>query len=112
MFARARVLRALHEGAEIEILLKTTHEMYPKNLDLHFLIEVYPILTKPMREVLYLATLNRGAINQTDLVAIFAAQLPNKLAPKQITDFVNVLKKYPERHKQTREDLEKVTKLL
>jgi DNA-binding MarR family transcriptional regulator len=106
------VLRALHEGAKPEILLKTTREIYPNDKGLHFLIEAYPILEKPARDVLYLATLNRGAINQTDLIAIFAAQLQNKLTPKQITQFIEVLKKYPEQHQQTQKNLKELYDLL
>ena len=106
------VLLALHEGAKPEVLLKTTRKIYPENKDLHFLIEAVPILGKHALDVLYLAVLNRGVINQTDLIAIFAAQLQNKLNPKQITQFIKVLKKYPERHQQTRKNLKELTDLL
>jgi len=106
------VLLALHEGAKPEVLLKTTREIYPDNKDLHFLIEAVPILGKHALDVLYLAVLNRGEINQTDLIAIFAAQLQNKLNPKQITQFIEVLKKYPDRHQQTRKNLRELSDLL
>ena len=69
------VLLALHEGTKPEVLLKTTREIYPENKDLHFLIEAAPILGKQALDVLYLAALNRGEINQTDLISIFAAQM-------------------------------------
>jgi hypothetical protein len=106
------VLFAIHEGAKPEVLLKTTREIYPENKDLHFLIEAVPILGKHALDVLYLAVLNRGVINQTDLIAIFAGQLQNKLNPKQITQFIEVLKKYPERHQQTRKNLRELSDLL
>lgn len=106
------VLLALHEGAEPRALLKTTREIYPEDKDLHFLIEAVPILGKHALDVLYLAVLNRGAINQTDLISIFAAQTIDKLAPNQIAQFVAVLKKYPERHQQTRKDLRELADLL
>ena len=106
------VLLALHEGAKPEALLKTTREIYPENKDLHFLIEAVPILGKHALDVLYLAVLNRGAINQTDLISIFAAQMQNKLTPKQITQFIAVLKKYPEQHQQTRKNLRELSDLL
>jgi len=106
------IFLALHEGAKQEVLLKTTREIYPENKDLHFLIEAVPILGKHALDVLYLAVLNRGVINQTDLIAIFAAQLQNKLNPKQITQFIEVLKKYPELHQQTRKNLRELSNLL
>ena len=106
------ILLALHEGAKPQVLLKTTREIYPDNKDLHFLIEAVPILGKHALDILYLAVLNRGVINQTDLISIFAAQLQNKLNPKQITQFVKVLKKYPERHQQTRKNLGELYELL
>jgi len=106
------VLLALHEGAKPEVLLKTTREIYPENKDLHFIIEAVPILGKHALDVLYLAVLNRGEINQTDLIAIFAAQVQDKLTPKQITQFIAVLKKYPEQHQQTRKNLRELSDLL
>lgn len=106
------VLRALHEGVKPEILLKTTHEIYPDNKDLHFDIEAIPILGRYALDVLYLATSNRGAINQTDLISIFAAQMQNKLNPKQIKQFIAVLKKYPERHQQIHKSLRELSDLL
>ena len=106
------VLLALHEGTKPEVLLKTTREIYPENKDLHFLIEAVPILGKHALDVLYLAAVNRGEINQTDLISIFAAQVQDKLTPKQITQFIAVLKKYPERHQQTRKNLRELANLL
>ena len=106
------VLLALHEGAKPEVLLKTTREIYPENKDLHFLIEAVPILGKHALDVLYLAVLNRGTINQTDLISIFAAQVQDKLTSKQISQFIEVLKRYPERHQQTRKNLRELSDLL
>jgi len=106
------VLLAIHEGAKPEVLLKKTLEIYPDNKGLHFLIEAVPILGKHALDVLYLAVLNRGVINQTDVTAIFAAQLQNKLNPKQITQFIKVLKKYPEIHQQTRKSFKEISDLL
>jgi len=106
------VLLALHEGAKPEVLFKTTREIYPDSKDLYFIIEAVPILGKHALNVLYLAVLNRGEINQTDLISIFAAQLQNKLNPKQITQFIEILKKYPERHQQTRKNLRELYDLL
>jgi hypothetical protein len=106
------VLLAIHEGAKPEVLLKSTRGIYPHYKDLHFLIEAVPILGKHALDVLYLAVLNRGEINQTDLISIFASQAQNKLNPKQIRQFIKVLKKYPERHQQTRKNLKELYDLL
>ena len=106
------ILLALHEGAKPEVLLKTTREIYPENKDLQFLIEAVPILGKHALDISYLAVLNRGVIEQTDLTSIFAAQMLDKLTPKQITQFIAVLKKYPEQHQQTRKNLRELSDLL
>jgi hypothetical protein len=106
------VFLALHEGAEPEALLKTAREIYPENRNLHFIIEAVPILGEHALDVLYLAVLKRGAINETDLISIFAAQTVNKLTPKQIAQFIEVLKKYPEQHQKTRKDLKELSDLL
>jgi hypothetical protein len=106
------VFLALHEGAKPETLLKTTLEIYPKDKSLQFLIEAVPILGKHALDVLYLAALNRGAIDQTDLTSIFAAQVQNKFNPKQIREFITVLKKYPEQYQRTRKNLKELSDLL
>lgn len=103
---------ALHERANPEILLRTTCEIYPENKTLQFLIEAAPILGEYALDVLYLIALNKGVIEQIDLTSIFAAQILNKLTPKQIKEFVSVLKKYPEQHQQTRKDLRELSDLL
>lgn len=103
---------ALIEGAKPEPLLTKTLQIYPEDKDLHLLIETTPILGKNALDVLCLAVLNRGAINETDLISIFAAQMQNKLTSKQITQFIAVLKKYPEQHHQTRKNLKELFDLL
>jgi hypothetical protein len=106
------VLRALHEGAKPETLLRATLEIYPENKNLQLLIEAIPILGKHASDVLYLVVKTRGAIEQTDLTSIFAAQTLDKLTPKQIREFVAVLKKYPTQHQQTRKSLKELSDLL
>jgi hypothetical protein len=103
---------AVHERTKTETLLKTAREIYPEDKDLHLVIEAAPILGQHALDVLYLAVLNRGEINPLDLVSIFAAQAIDKFTPKQISQFVEVLKKYPERHQQTRKDLRELADLL
>jgi DNA-binding PadR family transcriptional regulator len=106
------VFLALHERAKPEVLLKTTREIYPKNEDLHFLIKGVPILGKHVLDVLYLAVLKRGKINQTDLTTIFAAQMLDKFTPEQITKFIATLKEYPKIHQQTSKNLTKLSDLV
>ena len=103
---------AVHERAKTETLLKTAREIYPEDKDLHLVIEAAPILGQLALDVLFLAAMNRGTINQTDLISILAAQTVNKLAPNQITEFIRVLKKYPEQHQTTRKNLRELVDLL
>lgn len=103
------VFIALYERAKQEVLLQTTREIYPEDKDLQFLIEGVPILGQYALEVLYLAALNRGEINPTDLIAIFAAQLQNKFTPKQRAEFITVLRKYPQQHRKTYDELKRIT---
>ena len=106
------IFLALHEGAKPEVLLRTTLEFYPKDKKLQFLIEAVPILGKFAFDILYLVALNKGVIEQIDLTSIFAAQTVNKLTPKQVREFVTVLKKYPKQHQQTRKSLKELSDLL
>jgi hypothetical protein len=106
------IFLALHEGAKPEVLLRTTLEFYPENKNLQLLIEGAPILGKYALDILYLVALNKGVIEQIDLASIFAAQTVNKLTPKQIREFVTVLKKYPEQHQQTRKNLKELFDML
>jgi hypothetical protein len=110
---------ALHEGTEPKTLLRKTLEVYPEDRKLQFLIEAVPILGKNAFDVLYLAALSEGLIEQSDLTSIFAAQMQKKLTPKQIRQFIAVLNKYPEPHqqckdyiKQTRQNLQELSDLL
>jgi hypothetical protein len=103
---------AISEGAKSEALLKATLEIYPNNKNLHFLVEAVPVLGEYAREVLYLVAMTRGAIEQTDLTSIFAAQTINKLAPQQIKEFVAILKRYPEQRQQIRKSLRELSDLI
>lgn len=89
---------ALCEGVKSESLLKTTLEIYPNNKNLQFLIEAVPILGKNAFDVLHLAVSNKGVIEERQLISIFANQ--KKLTPEQRTQFIRVLKKYPELYRQ------------
>jgi len=89
---------ALCEGIKSESLLKTTLEIYPDNKNLQFLIEAVPILGKNAFDVLHLAVSNKGVIEQRQLISIFDNQ--KELTPKQRTQFIRVLKKYPELYQQ------------
>jgi hypothetical protein len=106
------VLLALHEGAEPEAILKITRKIHPENKDLHLIIEAAPILGPHVMQVIYLAAINRGKIEQTDLIAIFAAQIQDKFTPEQITRFIQVFKKYPEQHQRARKNLRELADLL
>jgi hypothetical protein len=109
----------LCEGAKPETLLSRTLEIYPENGDLQFLIEAVPILGRNAFDVLYLAALTNGQIEQTDVASILAAQMQRKFAPEVKRQFIAVLKKYPETHqrfvdsvKQVRKNLTELSDLL
>lgn len=113
------VFLALSEGAEPKTLLMRTRDVYPENSSLQFLIEAVPILGKNAFDVLYMTALNKGVVEEADLTQVFAAQMQKKFTPEQVTQFVKVLKKYPEPHqrcadyiKQTRKNLDELSKLL
>jgi hypothetical protein len=103
---------AIGVGAKSEALLRAILEIYPDNKTLHFLVEAVPVLGEYAREVLYLVAVTRGAIEQTDLTSIFAAQTINKLSPQQIKKFVAILKRYPEQRQQIRKSLRELSDLI
>ena len=94
------IFLALHEGAKQEVLLRTTLEIYPENKNLQFIIEAVPILGKHAFKILYLAVLTKGEIEQRDITSLFATQMQEKLTPKQVKQFITILKKYPEPYQQ------------
>jgi len=104
------IILAMSEKAKPEILLRKTQEIYPENRDLHFLIEVIPILGESAFKMLYLAVITNGKIEQNDLIPIFAAQ--GKLTDEDLRKYISILKKYPERHKQHAEYIKRVGKNL
>lgn len=106
------IFLALHEGAKPEVLLGTTLKIYPKDKNLQCLIEAVPILGKNAFNVLYLAVLNKGVIKQRDLTSIFAAQMQEKFTPKQVRQFIAVLKKYPEPYRQYTDAINQIRKNL
>jgi len=106
------IFLALHEGAKQEVLLRTTLEIYPENKNLQFIIEAVPILGKNAFDALYLAVLTKGVIKQRDLTSIFAAQMQKKLTPKQLRQFMMVLKKYTEPYQQYADYINQIRKNL
>jgi hypothetical protein len=92
------IFLALCEGAKTGKLLMRTLKVYPEDRDLQFLIEVVPILGRNAFDVLYLAALTNGQIEQTDVASILATQMQRKFAPEVTRQFIAVLKKYPEQH--------------
>ena len=103
---------ALHEGAKQEVLLRTTLEIYPENKNLQFIIEGVPILGKHALRVLYLAVLTKGEIEQRDITSLFAAQMQEKLTPKQQRQFLAIIKKYPEPYQKLRDYINQIQKNL
>jgi succinate dehydrogenase flavin-adding protein (antitoxin of CptAB toxin-antitoxin module) len=82
-------------------------------------VETVPILGRNAFDVLYLAALSKGMIEQSDLTSIFAAQMQKKLTPEEIRQFIAMLKKYPEPYqlcadyaKQAHKNLRELSSLL
>lgn len=91
---------ALCLGAKPNAVLRRTVEIYPEERNLQFTIETVPILGENAFNILRLAVLNKGVIEQGDLMSTFAAQMLKGLAPQQVGQFIAVLRKYPELHQQ------------
>ena len=113
------IFLALCEGAKSDILLRRTREIYPEERDLQFLIETVPILGKHAFDVLRLAVLTDGQIEQADVESILVAQIQNQSTPEATRQYIAVLKKYPEQHqrhvdyvKQTQKKLSDLSDLL
>lgn len=113
------IFLALSEGAEPKTLLMRTREVYPEDTGLQFLIETAPILGKNAFDVLYLAALTNGQIEQTDIDSILAKQMRTKFTPEVITQFITVARKYPQQYQkivdsvnQTQEKISQLSHLL
>lgn len=93
-------------------LLKRTLEVYPENTALQFLIETAPILGKNAFDVLYLAAITNGQIEQTDIDSIYAKQMRTKFTPEIITQFIKVAKKYPQQYQKIVDSVNQTQKKL
>lgn len=91
---------ALCEGAKSENLVRRTREIYPEAKDLQFLIETVPILGKHAFDVLRLAVLTDGQMEQTDVQSILVAQIQTKSTPETTRQYIAILKRYPEQHQR------------
>jgi hypothetical protein len=104
------VYLALSQGAKPQTVLKRTLEIYPEDRNLQFLIEAVPILGKNAFDVLYLAALTNGQMEQTNVTSILARQMQSKFAPEIIRQFIAVTKKYPEQNQRLVDSLEQIRK--
>jgi hypothetical protein len=105
------VLYSMTVGTKPEILLRKSQEIYPGKKDLHFLLEILPILGKEnINDMAYIAIVTDGKIPQGDLISIFARQ--KKLTDFEIKRYNSILKKYPERFKQHKDFFKQVKKNL
>jgi hypothetical protein len=104
------ILIAMSEGADPKILLRRTQAIYPDNKELQFLVETIPILGESAYNMLYLAVITNGKIEESDLISVFAAQ--KKLTEEEKRRYNEILKRYPERHKQHADFIKRARKNL
>ncbi|MGA2769022.1 MAG: hypothetical protein ABSF24_12010 [Candidatus Bathyarchaeia archaeon] len=113
------IFLAISRGADPQTILIRAREFYPKDINLQFLIETTPILGENAFEVLYLAALTKGKIEQTDIDSILANQMRTGFTPQVVKQFITIAKKYPKQYRQivdsvnqTQEKLSKISQLL
>jgi hypothetical protein len=88
------ILLALSNKLKPETLLRKAKEIYPENTNLHFLIEIVPILGDSAYDMLSLAVVTNGKFEKSDILQIYASQ--GKLTDKEIRNYNSILKNYPE----------------
>jgi len=91
------ILLALSNRLKPETLLRKTKEIYPEKKNLHFLIEIVPILGESAYDMLSLAVVTNGKFEKSDIIQIYASQ--GKLNDEEIKKYNSILKNYPEIYK-------------
>ena len=104
------ILIAMSEKVKSKILLRKAQDIYPEKRGLHFLIEVIPVLGESAFDMLFLAVVNKGKFDDSDLISIFASQ--KKLSNKEIRKYHSILERYPELHQQHVDYIKKASKNL
>jgi hypothetical protein len=104
------ILIALREGAKPETLLRKTRQMYPENKDLHFLIEVIPILDPNVLDPAYVTLMDNREIELSDKISVLFAQVQIGLSSDQKKRFNAVLKRYPKANQLVADFVQSVQK--
>lgn len=90
---------ALCEGADQKHVLKKALEIYPRNRNLHYVLEIMPIFGLDAFRLACSALDKKGKLEDSDKAQIYATQMQNKLTPDEETQFADVLNRYPEQQK-------------
>ena len=90
---------ALCEGADQKRVLKRALDIYPDNRNLHFALEIMPIFGLDAFKLVCSAFAKKGKLEDSDKAQIYATQMENKFTQDEKTQFVDVLKRYPEQQK-------------
>ena len=104
------VVLAISLGAEPQTLLRKTIEIHPENRDLHLLVEITPIVGKNALDVLRLAALTNGHVEQDDVDFLLARQLRNPFSPEVTKQFIKAMKKYPAQYQRLKDSVELVNR--
>ncbi len=106
------IFTALCEGINARKLLQKAIDFYPSMQNMHFLIEILPILGIKGFDTLCLAIINKGKIEQSDINALMVVQAQDKLSADDKRNLIEIMKKTPSIYASFEVDFQKRLKNL
>jgi hypothetical protein len=105
-------LAALLAGAYSPTMLEKSLKVYPEDSSLQFLLEAIPVLGRGFLAIALGAFLDKGIIEDSDIILILASQVYTGFSSDQEKQFADLLKKYPSQQKRLKETIKKIRQKL
>jgi hypothetical protein len=108
------VFTALVEGADTQDLLEKTIKTYPNNKILQCCLAIAPFIDIEFYRIALSAILNKGKLEQSDLINMVVTQVQKDSSIDQFKQFLGILKKYlpPEEYKKLDNQIKQYADLL
>jgi hypothetical protein len=87
---------AILEGAKVDVVIRKTKEIYPDDRETHYFLDATSIFGNDGFEIAFRAILDKGKLEQEDIVATLMNSVLKGISPEAIAKFFILLKQYPE----------------
>lgn len=108
------VFTTLVEGADAQDLLEKTIKTYPNNKILQCCLAIAPFMDIEFYRIALSAILNKGKLEQSDLITLMVTQMQKDSSIEQFKQFLGILKKYlpPEEYRRLDKQIKQYADLL